>query len=177
AEPGLSALVVLTLREERAVTPFLEESLAALLERGSATELRLKPFTTDEHHSLIEGLLPLDPKLIGSLVSRTAGNPLFAVQLVEDWVQRKLLEPHAAGFRTPEGDTPSLPQGVQHLWRERVERVVASMASPSDAVAALEIAAAFGGEVDSAEWLAACQCGRIAVQPDLVEQLKAAKES
>ena len=58
--------------------------------------------------------------------TRTAGNPLFAVQLVGEWIQRGLLEASASGFQLRDGAEPSLPDSLSKVWTERVDTILAS---------------------------------------------------
>src|SRR5690606_37215374 len=83
-----AALVLMTVREEA----LAEQPLAAsLLERIEALEnvqtVPVEALAPDEHVELVQYLLGLEEALAHEVAERTAGNPLFAVQLVGDWVE------------------------------------------------------------------------------------------
>lgn len=126
--------------------------LAELLERDDAARIEVGPLPSEPFRELAEELLGLDPALAGRVERRSGGSPLFAVQLVGDWVAGGLLEVGARGFQL--GAETELPDDVAALWRGRVARVLAKR-SPAE-VRALELAAVLGMEVDADEWLAAC---------------------
>jgi serine/threonine protein kinase len=123
--------------------------LAALTARADAITLALTPLADDRHVELVDGLLGLAPELSAQVARRTAGNPLFAVQLVGDWVQRGLLEVGAAGFALRPGARAALPDDIHALWLGRVTRALDG--SPA-ALSSVERAAVLGHIVAAAEW-------------------------
>jgi len=148
-------LVLLTIQEEALVERPFEGMMAAnLMARAGAEILRVGPLGDDERKELVRGLLGLEGPLAATVAARSAGNPLFAVQLVGDWVQRQALETKRSGFGLREGAWQSLPDNLHAVWQDRVERLLADQ--PEAVGQALELAAALGLRVDIGEWQAAC---------------------
>jgi serine/threonine protein kinase/tetratricopeptide (TPR) repeat protein len=167
-------LVVLTAREEELATRPVEAAcLARLLSLKDTLGLEVGPLPAAHRRTLVRELLGLDGPLAEQVESRTAGNPLFAVQLVGDWVQRGVLEPGARGFRLKAGSTVELPEDLHRVWVERVEELL-SHRPPSDEVA-LELAAVLGQDVDGDEWREACLRARVAASATLLEALLAVR--
>ena len=73
---------------------------------------------------LIRRLLGLEPRLAKEVEHTTAGHPMFAVQLIGDWVERKLLEPGPQGVRLKVDAEMALPGDVHQVWADRVSRVL-----------------------------------------------------
>jgi serine/threonine protein kinase/tetratricopeptide (TPR) repeat protein len=124
-------------------------ALATLAAHPAADTLTLAPLDDRHHAELVEGLLRLAPDLSAEVVHRTRKDPLFAVQLVGDWVQRGILEAGDEGFVLSSGADGALPKDIHALW---VRRVTRALAESSPAVASLERAAALGPVVDPDEW-------------------------
>lgn len=151
----LPALFVLTVRDDQlAERPFASRLLRELGELPAAIDtITIGELPAADHHTLVERLLGLRGELVDAIAARTMGNPMFAVELVGDWVERGLLTPSRAGFTLREGAAVELPDDVHDLWRRRIERLLAtSLAAIAGAPAALEVAAILGQEVDRGEW-------------------------
>lgn len=163
-------LVVLTARDDLLVERDAErELLEQLLDGDGAVRIPVGPLPQEHRAELIRGLLGLDGALAERVEERTAGNPLFAVQLVGDWVQRGLLEPGAGGFRLKGGGEPPLPDDVHEVWLGRAERALASR-RPGDGLA-LELAAALGRRIEPKEWDEVCGLAQVLPTPGLVDDL------
>jgi len=125
-----------------------------LCDDPAVTSVELGPLSRTEHQELVRELLGLDGALAQSVEERTAGNPMFAVQLVGQWVERGILELTENGFRLLPGAKADLPDNVHAVWSRRVD---AALAEHDDMDAeALELAAALGMDVVHEEWKAAC---------------------
>lgn len=153
ARSPLPVLMVATFTDSAyASRPEEARLLDELVKWAHTTHLRIGPLEVAHRAALVEGMLGLEGGLARKVEEATEGNPLFAVQLVGDWVERGLLQSTPAGYRlTGEAD---LPQNLQDLWGRRVARVL-SRSTQAEAFA-LEIAAILGAAVDPEEWLAAC---------------------
>ena len=118
----------------------------------------LGPLDHDDHLQVIQGLLALEDALAEDVARRTSGNPLFALQMVGDWVERGLLVSGPQGYRLQASTTP-LPDDIHHLLVQRLRLILGDYEPPErDRVrAALELAAALGRSVDLSEWHAACR--------------------
>jgi len=165
---GAPILIVLTARTDHlAERPTEAERLAAL----DARHLEIAPLPPSDRDALVRSLARLDDPLAARVRDRTAGNPLFAVHLVGDWIARGLLEPGARGHRLRPGVHAELPDDLHAVWARRIERVLEG--GGDDDRVALELAARLGGVVDEAEWRDACAAAGVVARPDLVDALEA----
>ena len=163
-------LMVLTATEET-LAEREQESLAleSLVRRPGATRIDVGPLAPEHRTRLIRNLLGLDADLARQVEERTAGNPLFAVQLVGDWVQRRLLEAGPSGYRLKRGVEAELPADVRAVWGTRVARLLKNR--PIGQVMALELAAILGTDVDTGEWQDVCARGGAEPADSLVDAL------
>ncbi len=151
-------LFVMTAREEALPEhPMEAEQLGLLERRPDVQRLQVGPLEPAHHRALVESLLGLEGDLAARVEERTAGNPLFAVQLIGDWVERGLLIPGPGGFQLRDGASMPLPEDLAHVWQERVERLLQDQPASQIAREALELAATLGQDVDPAEWEACCR--------------------
>ena len=140
-------LFVLCARDE-GVDADTAQALGAIGQNPSCTVLGLEPLPSESFRQLVEGLLLLDRKLAREVRNRAHGNPMFAVQLVEDWVHRELLEVGRGGFRLKSGARAEIPDDLHSLWDGRVSELLQTR----DDRVALELAALLGGVIDEQEW-------------------------
>ena len=170
--PEMPVLFLLTVQEEALDTsPRARVALERLSVRAPdrVLELEVPPLDESDREELVRGLLGMEGPLIEEVADRSDGNPLFAVQLVADWVQRDLLEAGEDGFRIREGSPLELPEDLQRMWAQRLISALAFR--PQDDTRALELAAVLGQEVDPDEWNAACERAWAIPTPDLVDTL------
>ena len=163
-------LVVATARNEALHRALLEsEILDELLELPQSELMELDVLEPMYRSILVRELLGLEEELAASVEKRTAGNPLFAVQLVGDWVQRGLLQPGEDGFTMRPNAKAQLPDDLHQFWLERIERFLSDR-NEGEAFS-LELAALLGQEVNVLEWQTLC--GQIGIQAslELVESL------
>lgn len=154
-----SGLVVLSVRSEELVDlPHLADRLDDWKRRDHCDFIDLNPLSADDHRRLIERVFPLEPSLGDELLERTEGNPLFAIQLLGDWIEQDVLTTGPEGFRLVDGADPDLPDNLHELFSRRLTRLVDSRFSAcrTPAVVAIERAATLGREVDFREWRAVC---------------------
>ena len=113
---------------------------------------------TDDHLELVHQLLPLESDLVDAVCAWTEGHPLFAIQVVRDWVYRDLLQPGDDGYRLECDPAEVLPTDVGTLWIDRLQRALEVLPEErrKSALQTLELGAAFGRMVDSTEWRKAC---------------------
>ncbi len=144
-------LAVVTVQEEALVERPHEAALLADLMAAGAEEIGLTRLPEAAERRLLESLLGLAPQLIQRVVDRTEGNPLFAVQLVGDWVQRGLLRPGEKGFLLNSDELePEFPDSLHTLWSRRLA------AFSVEQRRCLEVAALLGLTVRRSEWSQAC---------------------
>lgn len=132
------------------------------------TEAELSPLGVDDHAILVDELLPLEQSLAGRVARSTQGNPLFAMQLVADWVQQGQLSAGPAGFHAADGTELPVPASVHALWGARLAKV--GVTDPH----ALELAAALGIDIDLDEWGRACAIAGADIPSNLVSRCVAA---
>ena len=176
AEAPPPVFVIMTVRNEALeARPLEREMLQRLADLDAVEALDVMPLTEHDHRRLVHTLLGLDSQLAEDVVERTRGNPLFAIQLVGDWVERGILVPTHQGFRLQEGANIRLPEDIQHLLEHRLNEIAERLAEDDQALssiwASLELAAALGREVDRREWHRACREAGYPVNPRLVESL------
>ncbi len=123
--------------------------IESLIDREAVVHQTLEPLDDIDHRKLIGELLQFDPTLSRRLLDRSEGNPLFAIQLIKDWVDRDLMEVGEYGFTLRNSADPHLPDDLFDLWRGRLERVLENYSD--EAGVALELAAALGREVTDDE--------------------------
>ncbi|MCA9535032.1 MAG: protein kinase [Myxococcales bacterium] len=172
APATLPVLFVLTVQEEAIAERPAERVLLESLEtRPDVDVIRIGPLDASDHHTLVANLLRFESDLAANIARRTAGNPLFATQLIGDWVQRGVLELSKRGFVLREGAAADLPDDLFTVWSQRVERAVEGV---EDGRVALELAATFGRVVPVDEWRSACLVLRLAVPKEfLTDMLRA----
>jgi len=163
-------LVLATVRDNALQHRPLEQALVQeLLERDDVAVIDVGPMSSEDHQALIHELLMLEGDVANQVRERTAGNPLFAVQLVGDWVQRGVLEVGANGFKLREGTKLHIPDDIHDLWSKRIEQLIEDVGGGGRM--ALEIAAALGREVHTDEWLLTCEHAGATRPDDLVHKL------
>lgn len=162
---------VLTIVTTRTAAP---APLEAWLD-AHAQRLRIAPLAPDLHRALVERLLGLTGELAEQVAARTDGNPLFATQLIGDWVTRGILIPSQHGFATAPGADTTLPASIDQVLIERIDDAIAGgpRASQTSARRALEIACALGRRVQQAEWEEACALEALDAPAWLVDMLSA----
>ena len=153
ARGRVAALCVATVKDEVLRTnPESRQQLEMLLAEPAATLMHVGPLQPSDHAALVERLLPLQPDLVYTIARRTYGNPMFAVQLVGELVEREALQDTAQGFALDAGGGASLPQDAQGLWSERVDRLVSASDDVAGSRTALELAATLGLDVHVRDW-------------------------
>ena len=126
--------------------------LQRLLADQRSLHVPLKPLDGPAHETLVQELLGLDGELARRVAESSAGNPLFATQLVGEWIRRGVLVADPRGFRLREGAEASIPLDLAALWLDRVRGAVRDLGP--EAVHAMELAAALGGRVLTVEFAA-----------------------
>ncbi|MEZ4433210.1 MAG: protein kinase [bacterium] len=160
------ALVLVTARDDLLGERPVEAALIARICADARAEvIGLAPLDRATHAELVRRVLPLDRVAVDHVVARTEGNPLFAVQLVGEWLARGALVEGADGFAVRPEALGALPGDVHALWGERLAALTARL-GPA-ARAAIELGAALGERVDRAEWLACCAEAAVPVPAEL----------
>ncbi len=153
-------LMLITAQDEAlAERPGEQERLNAILDHPDTRVVPVDALAQEHRPALVRALLGLEQELAEQVEARTEGNPLFAVQLVGDWVQRGVLELGEQGFRLRSGAKALLPDDVDQVWRQRIDRVLEQR--PEHEGHALELAAVLGQQVDEEEWRAVCDLASV----------------
>ncbi len=156
SERPCPVLVLMTVREEALLERDVESLwLDGLLAGNRAACLPIDALDTRDRLTLVRGLLGLEGEVAGQVAERTEGNPLFAFQLVGDWVQRGILVPGERGYRLKDGAEVKLPDDLHQVCNQRLGDFLAGR--PDSDRQALELAAALGLAVSAEEWLSACE--------------------
>ena len=181
---------VLTIRDEALADAPREASVVADLE-GHPCVRTIVVQSLEERHStqLVEAMLGLEHDVARRVVRRSRGNPLFAVQLVGDLLERGLVEPDAAGHYVlspaARGEPFALADDIHEVWVRRTQQLLAKFrgkpcprhprvpgAEPCTcAQDAFEIAAVLGQEVASEIWRQVCEQAGVAWTRALLEGL------
>lgn len=151
----------------------LEELVSSGRQSGRVVELRLPHLPEKDHRALVEELLGLEEGLAELVAARTAGNPLFAVQLVGDFVMRGVLELTPRGFALKKGERAALPDDLHGVWSTKIKRVISR--TPPGSLEALELGAILGTAGDDGEWAAICEEGGVELSPKLADELLVAR--
>jgi len=168
-ESRLPLIFVLTVQDEAlADEPHAAARITALARRLDVTNLPLGPLHPIDHATLVRSLLHLGPQLAENVAARTAGNPLFAREVVRDWVERGMLRLTDDGFELAEGITAEVPDDLHAVFRDHVRRVVTPN---SDELAALELAAVAGVRVDPTEWRVACDLAHLSIARGFLDRM------
>jgi len=150
-EAPFPILLVLTVRDEAVMPETYEfEAIEKFADREDVTEIHLEALAGNSRAELVRGLLGLEGSLAAQVEERTGGNPLFAVQLVGNWVQEGLLRIGDRGFELREGVNPRLPNDLHAVWRDHIRRVIDLFDPRVERY--LEIAAILGHEVRWKDW-------------------------
>jgi len=165
-------LFVLTVQEEAlAELHSSRAALAGLVAHERVRVIEIGALPLEDQVDFVRGLLHLEPALAARVAKRTEGNPLFASQLLDDWVSRDLLELSVDGFRLRDPLQASLPNSLTEVWHDRVEALL-DATHPHFRVP-LEIAACIGSAVPIEEWRAVCESAGWDADESLVEELLA----
>ncbi|QDG52315.1 tetratricopeptide repeat protein [Persicimonas caeni] len=166
---GRVLLILSATDDALAECPEERDLLDILLEQDRVDELLVEPLAPVEHERLVQELLLLEGELAREVVAKTAGNPLFAVELIGDWIEQGVLESGERGFVLREGVEPTIPDHLHQVWVKRFE---ALLDEHSDyARDALELAAALGQDVQFAEWEGVCDLAGVRLDENLAADL------
>lgn len=133
----LRVLVVITQQHRRSQFPTIE----------------LGPMEDFELSELFDGLVTLHPELRARLLEQAKGSPAFALQLLGNWIGRRLLVSSEGGYQLA-GSLP-IPKRLDDIWHDRLNDFFAE--GDVERQELLELAAVLGRDVSRVEW---CECAR-----------------
>ena len=120
--------------------------------------------------ALVDAMLPLQPELRASVVSRASGRPGFVREVVSDWVDRDLLAVGGGRHYLAETDGTGFPMNLADMWRQRVDGLLDD--HPAAWRTALHAAVCLGREVHHDEWRAACARLDVPASDELLDELQ-----
>jgi serine/threonine protein kinase/tetratricopeptide (TPR) repeat protein len=169
----LPILFLITVREEHVGDVVAAERILSHVSSLERTQtLEIGALSPDEHRALIANALGLRDSFVERVRERTDGNPLFAIQLIGDLVERGELLPSRDGLAPAPGSTLRLPDGLHEVWDERVAHLLHDHPDPDGARHALEVAAALGARLSLDEWSDAAQRAAHPVDPRLFHAVR-----
>ena len=165
-----AVLVVIAVREDELADRQEESALVAALRKSARTRsIAVDPLRPDDAAELSRSLLGFEGDVAGQLQLRAAGNPMFIVEVIRDWVARGALEMGPTGFRLASPGDALLPDTLHEVWNRRATRALEGYSK--DAVQAVALAAALGLNVQMKEWAACCETAGFEVPHGLVDGL------
>ncbi len=149
----LPVLIVATLRADLCCKGTPErETIARLDAHPRAARIPIGPLADADHRRVIRDMLGLHPFLADRLLERSGGNPLFALQIVTDWIERDALAPSPQGYTCNGTALVDVPPDLPTLAGRRFDRLAAGFPDPDAVYTALYAAAALGHAVCMYEW-------------------------
>ena len=168
----LPVFFVISLRDDLLVErPEEHRRVTALLDGPRADSVTVGPLADADQRELVRKMLGLEGPLAVEVERRAAGNPAFAVQLVNTWVRSGQLVVGPDGFRLQGGIPEHLPSDLLEVWRQRVQGLVRTL--PRQDVLALELAALLGVDVSVRGWAELCRSAGVGLRTDVVGRLTA----
>ena len=160
---NLPIFIAVTVNEDaQSIRPSSKRLIEGLRDIPGVREIRLDPLARLDQRQLVDALLMLEAPLPEEILELSHGNPMFAVQLMGEWIQRDILEPGSTGYRLRADAAPFLPDTLDQLWTTRLSQLVRSVQEKSprfsedDIYTALELAATIGQQIPFREWGSAC---------------------
>jgi len=147
----------------------VKEALAELQSFDACSSILLDELDPDSMALLIRDLLQMTGDLPERVHRQVGGNPLYAVQLVSNLVQRDVLIPSEHGLKLRPGAELELPVDESSSWYEQLERVLIQL--PDEARNVLEIGVALGTDIRWEEWKRACLEAGLELREEWVEAL------
>lgn len=146
-EHQIPVLTIMTMRSEpdEATDRGLQEICGRYFET-----IEIEALSHEDRRRLVRGTLPLASRTVEQVAKISEGNPLFALQMLGEWVSNGLLESGPDGFEL--SDAANVPDDLDTLSRRRMERLFEDTTDPESARDALVLAAALGPDIDESEW-------------------------
>ena len=142
--------------------PEVAERVETAVDGPRGQRLEIERLDREDHREMVRRLLGFSETLVDEIVDRTEGHPLFAIQLVTDWLERGALEEGEEGFELADDAEAAMPDNLRQLWERRVDWTLARLPETrADALRRmLELGAALGRRIDLREWrIAGRKCG------------------
>lgn len=159
---GFPVLFVVVARgKELAERPVERVQIDQLTDENLAESLQLDPLEQNEVVQLLSTMAPLEEELVYELAQRTAGSPLFAIQLLRYWVECEVLQPskeRSGRLELIAAADAEIPEDVVEVWTRELEHFGERFGpeASDEVIFALEVAAALGMEISFDEWSEVC---------------------
>ncbi|MFB6350646.1 MAG: AAA family ATPase, partial [Bradymonadaceae bacterium] len=155
--PGV--LLVLTVDDDVTGEAGAEQLLDRIRQRAMVSEHEVGPLPSADLREFLDRLMVMQAALADRVVEASQGSPLYARELLQDWVAREFLQTGADGFELIESRSPVFPDGLTTLYQRRQEWFVTNMETiERDHVElALEAGVALGRTIDRQAWEATCR--------------------
>jgi len=155
-----AVLLLLTVRDDILARRKADlERLKAVEARSACASIYVGALSKEHRAEFVQRLLGLEPNLARQIADKTGGNPMFAAQLLGDWVGRGLLEPSPTGFRLKEeGLELPMPEDLHDPWHIRIGRL---LRGHEEWRQSLELAATLGLRVHTGEWTRVCKAAAV----------------
>lgn len=130
--------------------------------------LQVGALDVEQGRQLVRSLAGLDPQLVESVVERTGGNPMFALQLVAAWARRRVLHAGPRGL-TLRDDNQEVPASLAVTWLRRVEALLVHR--PTTVGPLFELAAIAGPQLTLQRWQRLASLANLADPAPVLEGL------
>ena len=137
------------------------ESWHSLISMPEIIRYSIDPLPSEAHIELVRELIGLDEDLCQKVAERTGGMPLFAIQLIGDWIERGVLVPGPNGFKLKDGTKENLPDSLHEVWLSRLRLIFEGVKPKQMSIEQLELAACLGIQFDADEWRIACSIAEL----------------
>lgn len=136
--PQLSLLMVATLRDEAlAAHPAGMANLEMLNRSLPTTRVEIAPLTEKEMREMLQASINLSPEGEDVVLSRSEGNPLFALQLVHAWASSGQLQLIQGRYEVPNDALQTPARTTADLWEQRLQAIDISLRPVALAASAL----------------------------------------
>ncbi|MCS6900074.1 MAG: tetratricopeptide repeat protein, partial [Polyangiaceae bacterium] len=136
--PQLRILMVATVRDEAlAGHPAGAANLEMLARHLPMIRMELAPLTEEEMREMLRASINLSPEAENVALSRSEGNPLFALQLVHAWASSGRLQLVRGRYKVPEDALQTHARTTAELWEQRMLAIDESLRPAALAAAAL----------------------------------------
>ena len=174
----LPIFIMLSINDDaQTVRPASRRLIGQLCAVPSLRTLELERLEDEDQRKLVDALLMLEDPLADKILDLSRGNPMFAVQLVGEWIQRDILTPSENGYTLREGTAPFLPDTLDQLWGTRLSQLLRTVQQRSarfteaEIRLVLEVSATLGQQVSFKEWGHTCMKLDLAIPSALVDAM------
>ncbi len=129
----------------------------------------ISPMEPQKFQEFLHACLPLEASLVEELTRRSQGVPMFALQLLQRWVELDALEDSAEGYRLISAQAGKIPDDIHAIMQSRLDALLRR--DRYGLFAPLAVAAALGSNVLEAEWVEACVLRGVSLTPEVRQLL------